>query len=180
MKIKTDLYVPHLQAVFGSKGLGGARGACFYRTAALVIDQPWWTLCIGTLPGATKEEFLLDHGKSPTPFIHCWVEYGDDLCSPSSIENEEYGLFKYSKSNYYAVNKVRDVYRIEGEQVVEMAYDYKWHEFFIDGAPVSGPSIPAVLLEAAEVPHKISERNGIVPVSTELPDYALAILMGNG
>lgn len=172
MKIESAFEIVHLQGamVLGSSQQAG--GTCFYRSAALVLDLDFSELCIGTLPGVTEEAFMADRKKSPTHFIHCWVECCDSLFSPVSIEKDGYRLVSQDRNEYYELNEVRDVRRLLRWEVETLAHDNRWSYHFCTGQPFEDDALVRTLLAAVQIPYKITSRGGIVPKGTTVPRYA--------
>lgn len=179
MKIKSWISTEHLQGFMNHLSSNHidaspyrAKGECFYRSTALVIDAPAWDLCIGTLPGVSQEVFRADNCKSPTPFIHCWVEFNDSVVIPTMLEKDDFTLHPYLKTEYYDKNKVHDVHKIVGRRVRILAADNGWDSYFRTGNSFVGSPIVETLLAEAAVPYQISPRGGIVPPNTSMPPYA--------
>lgn len=144
-----------------------ASGLCFHRSAALLMDLSWGHLCVGTLEGdpvAAAQDPL----NSPTPFIHGWVEQGDTLFAPTTIDQMQ-GLAAFPREHYYARNGVRDVRSINRNALKKLALQHGWNKRDRFGEGRGETSLGRVLLDHMGVPYAVSGRGGVVP-----PEYATA------
>lgn len=178
MRIKSDFDVEYLQA-FMDLALPErisvdrkSKGECFYRSVALVLDKPAWALTVGTLPGVSKEVYLANTNQSPTPFLHCWVEFNDCLLLPTRIERDGNELKVYGIEDYYRRNRVQNAYHISGRRTMELAKTNGWYGFFLTGERHAGSPIAETVLAEARVAYTMSSRGGFVPPGTIMPDYA--------
>lgn len=173
------LPLDHLQAfmnrevpVSSQPSTNRARGECFHRSAALLIDAPAWELRIGTRSGATEEAFRANSKISPTDYIHCWIEFNDIAIDPSFIENDGYNLLEYDKVIYREGIGARDIYLLKGRRVEQLCRAHGWDRRFLHGLPFDDDSLVRTLLTEADVPYEISPRGGVVPPGMVMPKYA--------
>lgn len=178
MRIRSPYRLRHLEGAMDFVPPDGAGGSCIYRSAALVIDLQGAELCIGILQGATKEAHLADPRRSPTPFIHCWVERGDDLIEPADLELHDYELVTYDRDHYYKAKSVRYVRRLLRKQVRRLAAENGWSRHLLTGEAPSGEPIMTTLLAEAGVAYEIGPRRSFVPPGTITPSYAVAGWVG--
>ena len=171
MPIKSSFDLRHLESIMDSGSPNQAKGACFFRAIALVLDLGGSELCIATLPGVTEKEFRADPRKSPTPFIHSWVEWTGKVIAPTDLERNDYVLGWHDRTDYYDLNEVGCVKRMDRGLVVKLAAENGWDRHFLKRDPLVRPIVP-VLLAAAGVSFEESARGGIVPLGTRMPDYA--------
>jgi hypothetical protein len=148
--------------------LVGPRAMCIHRSAALVLDLPHSDLVFGTLRAATPEEQqMIGPEASTTPFIHCWVELGEDiLFAPTTIERCNGSLLPMRRQHYYEMNGVRDVRRLSRKDVLRISGEIGLSAHLRKGVPAK-KSVGATLLDAAGVRWKLSADEGIIPADLE-------------
>jgi hypothetical protein len=134
---------------------------------ALILDADDGELCIGVLDGARTPEERADPTNSPTPFIHCWVEYGGKLFAPTTIEAVG-GLYAFHPITYYQANGVRDIHRIPLERIKALATQHGWREYFTTGKNAPGYTpLGTIVLDECGIPWQISDRGGVIPTQTQ-------------
>lgn len=157
----------YLKAALAFTGRAGS-GSCVQRSVALALDLPGRAVVtFGTLRAATPEEVeQIGPQASRVPFIHCWVEVGDRVLAPTTLERAEGYLLPMARAAYYDTNAVRDpcpVPRADFERIVRrfrLASALKHGSArFGDGA------ITTALLEAARVRYVV----GPLPNKALLP-----------
>lgn len=167
MQAVTKAEFPLLFAVIHNmESKARATGLCFHRSVAMLLDMPIAAeLCIGTLKCATPEELAANPILSPTPFIHCWIEYGTKLFAPTTYEAAGGYIMVMDRDEYYAKNGVRDVHRLNRYTVKKLADKHRLRPHLRNSSPLEeGTHFASIFLEAADVFWTISDRGGIVPI----------------
>lgn len=137
-----------------ARSLVGVGGSCFHQATALLLDFPSGMLCVGTLEG------------DGDPFIHAWIERGEALYAPTTIDAAGGILAVIDRAYYYLTNGVRDVHRMNRAGLKGLAVRHGWLRVrpFGNGDMLSEP-LGTTLLRALGVPYRIDPTTGgVVPV----------------
>lgn len=143
----------HLYAALDFTGRGGS-GSCVQRSVALALDlQGRGVVTFGTLRAATDEEIeRIGPNASRVPFIHCWVEVGETLLAPSTLERTDGYLVPMARAAYYELNAVRDVGRVPRAAFETIARRFRVRAALRHGSARFGDgAITSALLDAAGV-----------------------------
>lgn len=150
-----------------------ANGLCFHRSVALILEIPVAAeLCMGVLRAATEEERKTIPDASPEPFIHCWVEYGGNVIAPTTYEAFGGKILPMERISYYTKNGIVEgtVHRLPRPIVKKLARKYNVVQHLRSLKPLSnGAKFASIFLDAANIPYRINERGGIIPLKE--PSY---------
>jgi hypothetical protein len=153
--------LPHLRSCYEIYPSEQGQGLCFHRSVALVMDMPTAILTIATNRAATDEERAIMPEASPTPFLHAWVEQGDGLLAPTTIERFG-GLVWLPREAYYVMNGASNIHRFTRKRVMEFARANGISAHLRLGRPDKCKKpFAAALLEHLGVPHR--DDNGVLP-----------------
>jgi hypothetical protein len=142
----------------------GDQGPCFHRAAALVLDLPGSELCMGTFRAATEEELKISPNSSDEPFIHAWVEHNGVVYAPTTIEAAGMALRPFTTAYYYGENGAKDIHRLSRKDLISLSGKYGISQFLLHSKPLKeGASFGAILMDAAGLKWKDSEKGGIIP-----------------
>lgn len=144
-------------------------GLCIHRAAGFVLDVPGSTLCFGTIRGASAQEIAeIGPRASTVPFIHAWAEIKNEVYAPTLIERMGGKLLGIDRDEYYAANRVRDVYRLDRPKLLKIAKAIGLSRHLTKHVETKdGASVGESLLNAAGVPHRLTDDGGIVPLDGE-------------
>lgn len=152
--------LPHF---IGSMRLSGPRGMCFHRSVGLVLDIPQAKLCVGIFRAATPEELKQFPNYSPVPFIHCWVEIGNSVYAPTTIE--QLGrLTPFVKDEYYRLNEAKDVRYMSRATLLRLSREHGLAQHLLDFTPLKGDSrFASVILDELKMGHTTNVGGGVIP-----------------
>lgn len=155
----------HLSACISQLKTASGTGACFFRSAALLLDFGGSAeLVMGTFNAATPAEKKSTPNASTSDFIHCWVEYDDYVYAPTTFEANGNRLIPIITSLYYETNGARDMHRLRLADVRAAFGGRGLSAYLKHGRPMTaGPGLPSVLLEAAGVKYKLNGQRGVEP-----------------
>jgi len=143
----------HLKASLAFTGRAGS-GSCVQRSVALALDlQGRGVVTFGTLRAATPEEVAaIGPHASREPFIHCWVEVGETVYAPTTLERTGGRLLPMARAAYYELNAVRDVCPVPRAAFVAIARRFRLSAALRHGSARFGDgAITTALLQAAGV-----------------------------
>lgn len=154
---------PHLNAALAY--YAGAEGSnCVQRSAALMLDMPGATLVFGVMSPATPEDLARDPDSSTVPFIHAWVERGNDLYAPTLVERMKKNFRPIPVDFYYRVNGITKTWRLTHAQFMPIARRWKLASAFKHGSQRAAKGeVAHALLQAAGVRYVLSDKNTILP-----------------
>lgn len=155
--MKASKRYPHLHGALSMTGAPGT-GMCIHRAAGLVLDMPGSELVFGTLdpPPVEGGEMVVE------PFIHAWVEVGDQVYAPTTMEANGNILRPYERDFYYRINGVSNVKRLTRRQLLGISGQIGLSAHLRHHKPAKA-SVGGTLLEAAGVAWTESEVGGLVP-----------------
>jgi hypothetical protein len=164
----TGLHVsqlPHLSAALAFRGRGGS-GSCTLRSYALALDLRLAVITFGTFRAATDDEAAqIGPRASREPFIHCWVEVGDKVLAPTTIERTGGVLVPMGRESYYDVNGARDIRPVPRDAFEAIARRYRLSAALRHGSARAGSGdIAGALLEAAGVRYRLGEHRALLPI----------------
>lgn len=150
-------------------------GQCFHRSVALVMDRPDSLLAIGTIAPASAEIRATTPNAATEPFLHAWVEIGEKIASPASIEMLG-GLYAFPRLEYYSSNGITDIHRIKRAHVMRFARDGHLAAFYKHGRPHHlGEKLGIALLRRFGIPFATDGGSAVPPPSginrQHLPDH---------
>jgi hypothetical protein len=128
-----------------------------------VLDIPIAKLAVGTFRGATPEELEQYPNYSPVPFIHCWVEIGNSVYAPTTVETLG-RLTPFNRAEYYNLNKAKDVRYMSRATLLRLSREHGLAQHLLDFSPLKGSSkFASVILDELGVSYALNERGGLVP-----------------
>lgn len=152
----------HLSAAVSYTSANGK--SCVQRSAALMLDMPKGTLVFGVMRAASMDEQLETPGSSPVPFIHAWVEVGDNVFAPTLLEKTDMRLVPFPKNIYYGSNGISKTWRLDHRTFDVVAKRFTLSAAFRHRKARAGSwEITKALLDAAGVPFIASETGTILP-----------------
>jgi hypothetical protein len=154
----------HLNAATAYRGRGTSN-ACVQWSLALALDVRHALMTFGTLRAATPEEAaVIGPAASRVPFIHCWVEVGDTVYAPTTIERTGGMLVPMSRHAYYDVNKIRDVCHVPRIAFDDIVRRYRVRAALKHLSPRFGNGdITGELLAAAGVRYTLGANRALLP-----------------
>lgn len=158
--------LPHLNAAMAYKGRDGSN-SCVQRSVALALDLRGSVVTFGTLRAATPEQ--IEAGEVPAnasrvPFIHCWVERGDTLYAPTTVERTGGCLVPMKREAYYELNGARDVRRVPLHDFRRIARRFGLSAALKHKSQRFGDGkVTEALLDAAGVRYVLSENRSLLP-----------------
>lgn len=148
----------------GIQGAPGAAGACFHRSAALVLDLPGSELVMGTFRAGTEEERAQNPEASDEPFIHCWVEHQGVVYAPTTIEANGNKLLPIIRDHYYEVNGAKDIFRMSRKDLITLSGRVGISQHLLRDKPLKdGASFAGSIMDAAGLKWKDSKTGGVIP-----------------
>lgn len=155
----------HLSAALAFSGRNGL-GSCVLRSIALALDLRLAVITFGTIRAATDEEAETIPNASREPFIHCWIEVGDKVLAPTTIERVGGLLLPMKRTAYYETNGVSDVCPVPRASFDAIARRFRLSSALRHGKQRAGDGeITALLLAAAGVRYVLGEHRGLLPRS---------------
>jgi len=157
----------YLKAALAFTGRAGS-GSCVQRSVALALDLPGRAVVtFGTLRAATPEEAVqIGPSASRVPFIHCWIEVGETLLAPTTLERTDGYLLPMDRAAYYELHAVRDVCPVPRLAFAAITRRFRLAAALKHGSPRFGDgAITTALLEAAGVRYVV----GPLPNKALLP-----------
>lgn len=154
----------HLKGCIERLETDNGKGLCFHRSMALLMDFKEGELVVGTTRAATKEELRTMPNASKVPFIHCWVEIGDAVFAPTTVERTGGKLVSFRRESYYEMNGSKVLGRLGYEDLMEVAQNTGLVGHLRYGLPmVDGISPPDLVLTRLKIPHGRTAMNTVVP-----------------
>lgn len=139
-------------------------GLCFHRSVALVLDVPTAVLVIGLMEPVTEEELEIE-GTSAVPWLHAWVEIGDEVIAPTLVERVGY-LYALPRHVYYTQNPMVGREEVSRSTIMKLARQEGWSAYFKRGVRKSPHPLGNVLLESTKI-GKVAESVGFPPFSND-------------
>lgn len=158
----TMLYdLPYLNAAVNFTSAHGNQ--CVQRSAALMFDIRNATFVFAAMRAATEEEQKIIKDASPVPFIHAWVEVGDQVLAPTLLERFNFDLQPVPKDIYYQANGVGRTWRLSQDEFMKVAKKIGLASALKHGKDRAGSRVTVdALLKAAKVRWFPSERNTLL------------------
>lgn len=154
---------PHLVGAMAYEATNGVSGLCFHRASAFVLDTLGSQMCFGTLRAPDERQRRDEPRASLVPFIHAWVEVGETLYSPTTIEAMG-GLYQMTPRDYYERNGVADIRRLPRREVLRISGEIGLSAHFRRKAPLkSNMPLGMVLLDAAGVDYTVNAQGSVLP-----------------
>jgi hypothetical protein len=146
---------------------GTANNACVQWSMGLALDMKRAVVTFGTLRAATPDEVASIPGASLVPFIHCWVEVGEIVYAPTTLERSGGVLVPFDRADYYDRNGVSDVRHVLREAFDDIAHRYRLTSALKHLSPRFGSSaVAGELLRAAGVQYVLDEHRALLPIDS--------------
>lgn len=168
--VRGSMKIPTFQASLVLEPLVTGKGMCIHRSVALVLDIPRFVLCAGTFRAATPEEIIQvrrETGQEPSkvPFIHVWCEMGENaVIAPTTFERWGNKLIPMRKDEYYELNGIRDVHRMNRAKLLKLSKEYGLRNHIMKQTPLKGgASFGFTILDNMGVQYTVGDDGGLVP-----------------